>query len=89
MNFQGHDSEDDKNRPANAPLLSIRRSLRPKLSPDALTRRCTSKGRGSLYDPIYGICCHFCRFCACSIFTNFLKFLICFVALRVVKVVWD
>ncbi|CAA2973011.1 cell division cycle-associated protein 7-like isoform X1 [Olea europaea var. sylvestris] len=61
VNFQGLDSEDDKNRPANAPLLSIRRSLRPKLSPDALTRRCTSKGRGSLYDPIYGICCHFCR----------------------------
>ncbi|KAL2462822.1 Zinc-finger domain of monoamine-oxidase A repressor R1 [Forsythia ovata] len=58
---KGCDSEDDKKRPANAPLLSIKRGLRAKLSPDALARRCTSKGRGSLYDPIYGICCHFCR----------------------------
>ncbi|KAJ1691962.1 hypothetical protein LUZ63_016117 [Rhynchospora breviuscula] len=24
-------------------------------------RRCDSKGRGSIYDPILGICCHFCR----------------------------
>ncbi|KAF3325401.1 Cell division cycle-associated 7-like protein [Carex littledalei] len=23
--------------------------------------RCESKGRGSVYDPILGICCHFCR----------------------------
>ncbi|KAL2463006.1 Zinc-finger domain of monoamine-oxidase A repressor R1 [Forsythia ovata] len=58
---KGCDSEDDKKRPANAPLLSIKRGLKPKLSPDALARRCTSKGRGSLYDPLYGICCHFCR----------------------------
>ncbi|KAJ3674860.1 hypothetical protein LUZ60_005476 [Juncus effusus] len=26
-----------------------------------LSRRCDSKGRGSIYDPILGICCHFCR----------------------------
>ncbi|XP_078149984.1 uncharacterized protein LOC144545268 [Carex rostrata] len=26
-----------------------------------IARRCESKGRGSVYDPILGICCHFCR----------------------------
>ncbi|XP_020102797.1 cell division cycle-associated protein 7-like isoform X2 [Ananas comosus] len=26
-----------------------------------LSRRCDSKGRGSVYDPVLGICCHFCR----------------------------
>lgn len=30
-------------------------------SPLALARRCSSKARGSVYDPVYGICCHFCR----------------------------
>ncbi|VFQ87218.1 unnamed protein product [Cuscuta campestris] len=29
--------------------------------PYALDRRCSSKARGSVYDPVYGICCHFCR----------------------------
>lgn len=24
-------------------------------------RRCDSKGRGAVYDPVLGICCHFCR----------------------------
>ncbi|KAG2535789.1 cell division cycle-associated protein 7-like [Panicum virgatum] len=24
-------------------------------------RRCDSKGRGGVYDPVLGICCHFCR----------------------------
>ena len=23
--------------------------------------RCDSKGRGAVYDPVLGICCHFCR----------------------------
>lgn len=35
------------------------------LDPDRrtrLARRCDSKGRGSIYDPILGICCHFCRY---------------------------
>ncbi|XP_051113642.1 uncharacterized protein LOC127239490 isoform X2 [Andrographis paniculata] len=27
----------------------------------SLDGRCASKSRGSLYDPVYGICCHFCR----------------------------
>lgn len=42
----------------------LRRSSRCEISEEALSRRCSSKGRGSLYDPIYGICCHFCRFSA-------------------------
>lgn len=25
-------------------------------------RRCDSKGRGGVYDPVLGICCHFCRY---------------------------
>jgi cell division cycle-associated protein 7 len=24
-------------------------------------RRCDNRGRGSVYDPLLGICCHFCR----------------------------
>jgi cell division cycle-associated protein 7 len=24
-------------------------------------RRCDSRGRGCVYDPLLGICCHFCR----------------------------
>ncbi|KAL6545626.1 hypothetical protein OROGR_009500 [Orobanche gracilis] len=32
-----------------------------QISLEALARRCESKGRGSLYDPVYGLCCHFCR----------------------------
>uniref|UniRef100_A0A3Q7FUG1 Zinc-finger domain-containing protein n=1 Tax=Solanum lycopersicum TaxID=4081 RepID=A0A3Q7FUG1_SOLLC len=31
------------------------------LAKKALARRCTSKDRGTLYDPYLGICCHFCR----------------------------
>lgn len=31
------------------------------IAPEVLARRCESKGRGSLYNPVYGICCHFCR----------------------------
>ncbi|XP_042003275.1 cell division cycle-associated protein 7-like [Salvia splendens] len=38
-----------------------RRSRRSGISEEALRRRCMSKERGSLYDPVYGICCHFCR----------------------------
>jgi len=25
-------------------------------------RRCDSRGRGGVYDPVLGICCHFCRY---------------------------
>ncbi|KAI3920989.1 hypothetical protein MKW92_046620 [Papaver armeniacum] len=34
---------------------------RNKISSDALPRRCDSRSRGSLYNPVFGICCHFCR----------------------------
>ncbi|KAI3837232.1 hypothetical protein MKW92_013778 [Papaver armeniacum] len=34
---------------------------RNKISSDALSRRCDSRSRGSLYNPVFGICCHFCR----------------------------
>ncbi|XP_011628252.1 cell division cycle-associated protein 7 [Amborella trichopoda] len=47
-------------RPANAPLVMINPTIL-QLSPEVLARRCDSKGRGSVYDPILGICCHFCR----------------------------
>ncbi|XP_073281868.1 uncharacterized protein [Primulina huaijiensis] len=42
-----------RGRPKRGSLLMI--------SPEALARRCERKGRGSLYNPVYGICCHFCR----------------------------
>lgn len=51
-----------------------RRSRRSGISEEALRRRCVSKERGSLYDPVYGICCHFCR---CSLCPN-LFMLYCF-----------
>ncbi|KAF8036306.1 hypothetical protein BT93_C2129 [Corymbia citriodora subsp. variegata] len=47
-------------RPANKPLLKLQ-GLDYQLSPDASSRRCNSKGRGSVYDPVFGISCHFCR----------------------------
>ncbi|KAL6003453.1 hypothetical protein ACLOJK_023683 [Asimina triloba] len=52
----------EKQRPANAPLVSIRQPQR--LPPHVLARRCDSKSRGSVYDSVWGICCHFCRFLA-------------------------
>ncbi|KAG8388148.1 hypothetical protein BUALT_Bualt02G0095800 [Buddleja alternifolia] len=56
----GEDGEE--RRLANGPLTRGKSGLRSRLiSPEALARRCASKGRGSLYDPVYGICCHFCR----------------------------
>ncbi|KAJ7193494.1 hypothetical protein O6H91_08G049600 [Diphasiastrum complanatum] len=32
-----------------------------EISPVLMAQRCNSRGRGSLYDAIIGICCHFCR----------------------------
>lgn len=46
--------------PANKPLLNIE-NMDYQISPEASARRCNSKGRGSVYDPIFGISCHFCR----------------------------
>ncbi|KAK1433353.1 hypothetical protein QVD17_10263 [Tagetes erecta] len=51
------DDEEEK-RPANAPFVDTRLCYSPNVSSE---RRCMSKGRGSVYDPVFGICCHFCR----------------------------
>lgn len=58
--FEYIEGEEEK-RPANAPLVRLKGST-TQLSQYVLDRRCTSKGRGSVYDPVFGICCHFCRF---------------------------
>ncbi|KAF3636013.1 cell division cycle-associated protein 7-like [Capsicum chacoense] len=58
---EGDDEDDIKKRPANAPHLRVKYGLVMHLSPEALARRCNSKERGTIYDPILGICCHFCR----------------------------
>lgn len=50
----------EEKRPANAPLVKIH-GREHQLSPEASARRCHGKGRGSVYDPVFGICCHFCR----------------------------
>lgn len=36
-------------------------------------RRCDSKARGAVYDPVLGICCHFCRYTRtiCNIYHRF------------------
>lgn len=59
---EGDDEDDIEKRPANAPLLRVKYGSMLRLTPEALARRCTSKDRGTLYDPYLGICCHFCRF---------------------------
>lgn len=52
--------ENGERRPANAPLPKCSPAAL-QLSPDILAQRCNSKTRGSVYDPVLGICCHFCR----------------------------
>ncbi|PIN08552.1 hypothetical protein CDL12_18870 [Handroanthus impetiginosus] len=62
--LEGSDSSDhgEKKGSTNGHLVRAKRGVRwHKISEEALARRCESKGRGSLYDPVYGICCHFCR----------------------------
>ncbi|KAK9066826.1 hypothetical protein SSX86_014149 [Deinandra increscens subsp. villosa] len=54
----GIDYEAEDKRPANAPFVDVRLCHSPEVSSE---RRCMSKGRGSVYDPVFGICCHFCR----------------------------
>ncbi|KAM7278974.1 hypothetical protein ACFE04_006108 [Oxalis oulophora] len=53
------EEEEEEKRPANMPLVCVEMSYQP--SPEDSARRCHSKGRGSVYNPVYGICCHFCR----------------------------
>ncbi|XWS60832.1 hypothetical protein CRYUN_Cryun07bG0071100 [Craigia yunnanensis] len=53
--------EGDEKRPGNAPSVKIY-GARHQLSPEDSARRCRRKeGRGSVYNPVFGICCHFCR----------------------------
>jgi hypothetical protein len=44
------------------PLVKVS-GLELQLSPEDSARRCRSKGRGNVYNPVFGISCHFCRFC--------------------------
>lgn len=58
--------EEGSPRPANMPLVVIKGSEVAQLSPEASAVRCSSRGRGGVYDSVFGICCHFCRFlCFC------------------------
>ncbi|KAL9324415.1 hypothetical protein ACSQ67_009272 [Phaseolus vulgaris] len=52
--------KEEKQRPANAPLVNLS-DADLLLSSENSARRCNSKGRGSIYNPVLGICCHFCR----------------------------
>ncbi|XP_011003746.1 PREDICTED: cell division cycle-associated protein 7-like isoform X2 [Populus euphratica] len=55
------EEEEDEKRPANAPLVKVKGAMQIQLSPEASARRCSSKGRGTIYNSVFGICCHFCR----------------------------
>ncbi|KAI3463548.1 hypothetical protein Pfo_020211 [Paulownia fortunei] len=64
--LEGGGSDSSRNGkekgPVNGRMVRATRGLmRSQISLEALARRCDSKGRGSWYDPVYGICCHFCR----------------------------
>ncbi|TKY44820.1 Cell division cycle-associated protein 7 [Spatholobus suberectus] len=54
------EEEEEKQRPANAPLINLS-DADLQISAESSARRCNSKGRGSVYNPVLGICCHFCR----------------------------
>lgn len=58
-------NREEETRPANMPLVKVT-ALQAQLSPDIMIQRCNSKNRGSVYSPVFGICCHFCRFCYTS-----------------------
>ncbi|KAL4360464.1 hypothetical protein GQ457_04G039240 [Hibiscus cannabinus] len=54
-------SEGREKRPANAPSVAIN-DASYQLSAQDSARRCRGKeGRCSVYNPVFGICCHFCR----------------------------
>ncbi|KAH8491927.1 hypothetical protein H0E87_021501 [Populus deltoides] len=55
------EEEEDEKRPANAPLVKVKGVMQIQLSPEASAKRCSSKGRGTIYNSVFGICCHFCR----------------------------
>lgn len=53
-------NREEETRPANMPLVKVT-ALQAQLSSDIMIQRCNSKSRGSVYSPVFGICCHFCR----------------------------
>ncbi|CAK8534284.1 unnamed protein product [Lathyrus sativus] len=56
------DLGEEEKRPANAPFIELDpEDVEHFLSAENSARRCGSKGRGSVYNPVLGICCHFCR----------------------------
>lgn len=57
----------EERRPANKPLVKVS-GLELQLSPEDSARRCKSNGRGNVYNPVFGICCHYCRFCLKCLF---------------------
>jgi len=54
------EEKEEEQRPANAPFINLS-NADLLLSAESSARRCDSKGRGSVYNPVLGICCHFCR----------------------------
>ncbi|KAI5441436.1 uncharacterized protein LOC127103246 [Lathyrus oleraceus] len=56
------DLGEEEKRPANAPFIELDpEDVEQFLSEESSARRCDSKGRGSVYNSVLGICCHFCR----------------------------
>ncbi|XP_057446881.1 uncharacterized protein LOC130738755 isoform X2 [Lotus japonicus] len=51
---------EEEKRPANAPLVELK-NVELYILAENSARRCHSKGRGSVYNGVLGICCHFCR----------------------------
>ncbi|CAN6303828.1 unnamed protein product [Urochloa humidicola] len=50
------DEDDDDDEEENLALMVDKERVQALQE-----RRCDSKGRGGVYDPVLGICCHFCR----------------------------
>lgn len=61
-NSSWEEGECEDKRPANFPLVKISGSSH-QLSPEDSARRCggSRQGRGKVYNPVFGISCHFCR----------------------------
>ncbi|RDX97343.1 Cell division cycle-associated protein 7, partial [Mucuna pruriens] len=54
-----HEKKKRKKKPANAPLMNPR-DADLQITGESSAKR-NSKGKSSLYNPVLGICCHFCR----------------------------
>ncbi|MED6167469.1 hypothetical protein PIB30_002951 [Stylosanthes scabra] len=54
------EEREEEVRPANAPFVKL--SIEQlEILEEASPRRCNRNGRGCIYNPTLGICCHFCR----------------------------